>query len=545
MTASLTSHAPLDFRAAAVVQKPRLDGGGWLVTVRRSGVSVWQIDREGIDRNRVPFDRSSVAAWQRSRWALGLTLPCLWRLPEVQPAGATLVGSVPRKGARPSPEGLLTGASFGLAFFLEMAVRALGLRPRSGVVALAGVTADARPQPVDGVAEKVAVAVALDVVGASLVLVDPCNLGEARAAARGRGVRVAAVPDLRTALTLVFGAAVEKRVVALGVTAEDREALSRSLHDVVLRGEPCGGWAPVERMARLALKSWPVTGSGSVVEWRLAFVAGVAARHQRNAGALPPVTRATLRRLVPTAGARLRVIAQYVQQAVDTGRPSARELRQLLRGTRPRTADAFAEHAFILGGIGRLDAVTGRPERAIATARVAACRLLDLQQGKEASRPLSEWFRLAGTLRRPDAFLEAESFLKELERRHVRLPALSRLYVELARGRALAGLGRTREAVAVLRVVQRRALERQHHEIAGSATRWLARCGQIVARPRDPIFATLMGLDRAIADEDNVQARVALRRLARREPGLLRHLTRAARDSGRDLSKAVQEYYPY
>ena len=104
-----------------------------------------------------------------------------------------------------------------------------------------------------------------------------------------------------------------------------------------------------------------------------------------------------------------------------------------LRGWRGNAA--FEPHLKLLGALGRLWAVTGRPELALQTAGEAAHGFLDRQAFDEISYPLSEWYRLAGALTDRAAFAEAEAMRDTVEGRGG-LGLDGNAYVTLSRARA-------------------------------------------------------------------------------------------------------------
>jgi hypothetical protein len=342
--------------------------------------------------------------------------------------------------------------------------------------------------------------------------------------------------------------------VGLGATHAGRSELVEALLRLALRRRAeLVDWSPVEKAAGLALERFPHLTDDQ--RDTLVFVRSVAARHERNEGR-PPGREWFERR--PLA-VRVEALAHLAQHCADAGVPPWPDVERLVTPYLPGlTEDAFPAQLKLGGARARCLAVNGRPQEAleaqeeIATATVGA--LLD----EEASYPLAEWFRLAGACGDAASRDRAEQVSRQVGERG----ALEggRAYVELARARALVGLGPAGEALEPLRGLASDPSLPKHVRL--SARRWtvkalravgdLAGAAQALANLRldlegapkeDRVFLHLSEIDDALEAGAGARAAAAVGALLEVAPGLVESLLRAApKEQGAEY---VARFYPY
>ena len=309
-------------------------------------------------------------------------------------------------------------------------------------------------------------------------------------------------------------------------------------------------WSPVERGARIALRDWPPAFDD---RYRLQFAAGVAARHERNAGEIAVPGAAWLD--MQPAPIRVGVLTHLVQQCADTGTPSPDQIEPYAATQVPKDLGAaFVPQLQLAGALARLWAVTGRAADALDMQQRVARAFVEAFEDTQVSFQLSEWFRLSGALGDAEAFARADAFLTKLEATGG-LTAAGAPYVHLMRARARVELDQsdaeTRDRLDALS----RDLGVPAH-VRWSACRWAARAWRQVGEqklagerltamelegakaPHAARYLLLSEFDAAQAGEGTAEA--FMDRLAALDPGPLTHL-RAAYETDAEIVK----FYPY
>ena len=550
-----------------------------VVTVNGPRASLWMLDarteRRGRADPRRPDRGPRVAgatlgpraldAWRAAGVALARSLPVLWqpvRVAAETPPVLIRVETLADQGVAAS-ERVVDGPSIGLACCLALASRVLDVPLPDDVVASASLDASGRLGPVDGLGAKARSVEALAPRVTRLIVV----VGQeetAYAALAGLPdrlpLRVVGVRSAAEALDQVFGPGLADLLVEQGRDAARRAELVASFFRLALGGRGAAiDWTPIEQGARRALERWePVLSQDQAFE--LGFAAAVAARHERNAGGCDvPTSDWLAARPLPI---RLAVVTHLVQHAADVGEPAGTSIERVAQEFRAgRLPDAFLPQLKLEGALARLWAVTGRTTEALAAQATLAPAFAALFEYAETSFPLSEWFRLAGALGRPEAFAEAAA----LHARVVELGGLgaeSAAYVDLSRARAMVmlGLAEGSDPIRPLVALAERGDVPSH--VRWSAARWALGAGARSAAARiehelrqtaagggrDAVtaqkFVALVDLDRTVRTGRLQDARGALAGLQSLEPGLIRHLARWS-PAGDALAGHVARFYPY
>lgn len=528
------------------------------VTVGDRGGSLWVL-RERADRAPSPvLGAQATARWEDAICALPRSLPVLWasvRRHRERPFPWHLA-SHPRKGhGIATPEPIVDGPSIGLAFFLLLASRVLGLSVPSDVVATATLDAFGAVGPVDGLEVKVETLLAVAPRVRRLV-VAAAQADEARSLAGGR-LEVLGVKNASEAADVLL-ADLAARLVR--VEGEERRQVVRSFFRLVLSGRrELVDWRPVMNAARVAVAQWRDLPDDE--RYTLELAEAVAARHE----GVPP--SAPLRMppeswlaALPTP-LRVNVVAHLVQHTADTGELPAKRTLALARRDFPRDVQhAFAPQLRLMGAVARLEAFCGNARRALERQRLLAkAHLANLDDG-DVSMPLCEWLRLAGALEDRAALAEAERFFDEAQAVGV-FGAVDLGYLHLARARATVQAGAaTREALADLARLAADTTVADH--VRRSAARWAVACARALGdadglaeahalfRAACPASeagaspdAALVALDAALEQGDATAAAAALDTLRSCERGLMQHLTHDREPQ--ELAAHVARFYPY
>jgi hypothetical protein len=285
----------------------------------------------------------------------------------------------------------------------------------------------------------------------------------------------------------------------------------------------------------------------------LQFAAGVAARHERNAGEIAVPGSAWLD--AQPAPIRVGVLTHLVQQCADTGTPSPDQIEPYATGQVPKDLGAaFVPQLQLAGALARLWAVTGRAADALDMQQRVARAFVATFEDAQVSFQLSEWFRLSGALGDAEAFARADTFLTKLEATGG-LTVSGAPYVHLARARAIVELGQSDAATRDRLDALSRDLSVPAH-VRWSACRWAARAWRRAGEQRlAEERLTAMELERAkaphaaryllLAEFDAAQdaggtPEAFMDRLAALDPGPLTHL-RAAYEADADIVR----FYPY
>lgn len=442
------------------------------VTLRGGTVSLWVLASDGVGpaSSAATLGPEAVASWDAAVLALPRSLPVLWRdlrdLAGTPPTPLFLCSHLVEPSIE-RRERVVDGRSFGLAFLLQLASRVLALPLPVDVIASVAIDELGRASRVDGLAEKLS---GIDELAPRItrVLVPASQHDEVRERA-GR-LRLVPVRTAAEALDLVFGDALGSRLADAGSDDARRRELVDAFFRLALVGRGAAiDWSPIERGATIALRDWPMAFDD---RYRLQFAAGVAARHERNAGAIP-FPGAAWFDAQPTP-VRVAVLAHLVQQSADTGQPAPAEVEPIAAKQVPvDLGSAFVPQLKLAGALARLWAVTGRAVDALELQQRVARAFVAAYEEGQVSFQLAEWFRLAGALGDAEAFARAEAFLAKIDAAGGVSPA-GMPYLQLARARGRVELGRADAAT-------RETLDAMAHDlrlpahVRWSACRWAAR----------------------------------------------------------------------
>ena len=528
------------------------------VTLRGGTVSLWALRAGKVPQSwasmglhAAALGAEALASWQAAVLALPRSLPVLWRdlreLAQHPPLPVHLCTHLAEPGIE-RRDRIVDGGSFGLAFLLHLASRVLSLPLPADLIASVAIDELGRTARVDGLYEKLD-GIAILAPRISRVLVAASQHDEVRAS--GGRLQIVPVRTAAQALEVVFGDALGIRLAEAGSDDARRRELVDAFFRLALVGRGAAvDWSPVERGARIALRDWPPAFDD---RYRLQFAAGVAARHERNAGEIAVPGSAWLD--AQPAPIRVGVLTHLVQQCADTGTPSPDQIEPYAVTQVPKDlGSAFVPQLQLAGALARLWAVTGRPAEALEMQqRVARAFVATFEDG-QVSFQLSEWFRLAGALGDTEAFERAEAFCTRLDATGG-LSAAGAPYVKLAQARARIELGRTDAETRDRLDALSRDLGVPAH-LRWSACRWAARAWRLAGeRTLAEERLTAMELERAraphaaryllLAEFDAAQdtggtAEAFLDRLAALDPGPLTHL-RAAYESDAEIVR----FYPY
>jgi hypothetical protein len=523
------------------------------VTLRGGTVSLW-----ALTSGKVPpalhvaaIGVEAGASWDAAVLALPRSLPVLWRdlreLARQPPAPVHLASHLVEAGIE-RRERVVDGRSFGLAYLLQLASRVLSLPLPPDVIASVAIDELGRTARVDGLFEK------LDGIASlapriSRVLVAASQHDDVRSS--GGRLQLLPVRTAAQALEIVFGDALGARLAEAGSDDPRRRELVDAFFRLALVGRGAAvDWSPVERGARIALQTWPPAFDD---RYRLQFAAGVAARHERNAGEIAVPGPAWLD--AQPAPIRVGVLTHLVQQCADTGTPAVDQIEAYATSQVPKDlGSAFVPQLQLAGALARLWAVTGRAGDALDMQQRVARAFVAAFEDTQVSFQLSEWFRLAGALGDAEAFARGEAFLAKLEATGGLTPS-GAPYVNLAQARARVELGQSDAATRDRLDTLSRDLRVPAH-VRWSACRWAARAWRQVGeaalagerlvameleRAKAPHAARYLLLAEFDAAQDARGTAVAfLDRLAALDPGPLTHL-RAAHESDADIVR----FYPY
>jgi hypothetical protein len=361
-------------------------------------------------------------------------------------------------------------------------------------------------------------------------------------------LEVVGVRNVAEACDYVFKERLAGKLIQLGRTEADRDRIVKSLFRVALKGRgELLDWSPIERAGDVALRSW--TDTSEEQRWILEFVRGVAARHQRNAGAIsvPSERPSTWPR-----GLWLDVLAHLLQQAADSGQPSPADILAVA-GQEVATdpGNAVGQELHVIGALARLESVTGHPEQALARQAALAQAHWNSYAWHELSRPLAEWLRLSGACNDRIQFDRASDLRKEA----YAYGAIDRnglLYVDLAWARAAVMLDACSDEVrSVLERLVQDGFAPDH--VRRSSLRWIARLrvGPAQAQVGEPndhdqgdaeIASLFMRLDRHVSAGTPTPIDL-VERLQTLQPGVIGHLLATAGPG--DPGPYLARFYPY
>ena len=317
---------------------------------------------------------------------------------------------------------------------------------------------------------------------------------------------------------------------------EAREEVAASLFRVAMSGRSSFPfWRPVAAAAEQLLER-PVTPE---MERMLRIASAVARRHEDNGGRLTMPDRQWLDHYPNPL--RIRLVAQHVQQAADSGTPDPDAIEALGRQYLLTGGDAFPAHFELLGALGRLVAVLGRPREALAMQREAAGALVARGDLAGATFGLSAWLQLSAALADHAEFDRAVRCWDEVSLLGELSESGGDVYVHAAHLRGLVLLGRNDAARSALRSIDTECPLLPTH-LSVAVARW--RCWLDESAPKSA--HDLAGLDAAWRSGNSRRAEAEVERLLGAGAQLYSVLARRAPDawSGR-IPEYLVRFYPY
>ena len=545
-------------RNAARCDPPAMRVGSvLLVAVTDSSVSLWGLDLSGADT--VLAARARVA-WDAALSAFVRVAKVLWQAPDPllrTEVFCRKVASLVWPGHCEPDErtvGAIDGLSFGLPFLLSVASRLFEVPVPADVAATGAIEPDGSVHAVEAVSNKTR-ALIEKARGVRRWLVPAENADEAREAAHDSDLEVVPVSSASDALEVVFGDAPDRRLQEVLAEPESRGELVRRLFCLACEQSQLDlDWAAV---AQAAGQVAAASGLSQEDAFLVKVSRAVALRHSENALGDMPVPSEQELGAFP-APVRCVLVRQLVQHSADTGVPTFEEAEALAMRTLVRGPEAFREHLMLLGAWGRLLAVCGRPEEALAAELEAVEGLLQRFAWSEVSRPLAMGLRLAGALADTARYERLERLLRSLESGAL-LSAQDLRFVYLANGAACISMGRldapacerleslatdplapSHVQFSALRWAIQHARRRGEPEKAAQLQQRLERHVQADQAPLDArLFYQLVKLDR---DPDDLDAILTLKQL---DPGPVGHLVRAAKRLCEPAGLWVRRFYPY
>jgi hypothetical protein len=549
--------------AVAPLRAGRVPG----VTVRGQTVTLWAIDgRASADAptpgvGPVTVGPDAQASWRSAIVALSRAVPVAWQ--RIHHASRELPVATFLRSHLESPgwdgrERMLDGPALGLTYVLLLASLALEEPLPPDVAAAAALDEDGALLAVDGLDRLLGGLVAM-APSLRRVIVAASQRDAALAASAGR-VEILGAASAAEALSYAYGERLAPRIVEQtadpGACAELVEAL---LHQALDRPGDTARWSTVEQAAALGLAAWPLDPAHAEL---LALVRGIAERHASGTGELrlPGGDGAEAWFDAQPTPRRLALLTYLVQHSAGTGTPDARQVEALgARALPRRIRDALPPHLALMGALGRLRAITGRPGEALDLQRVVARGIATAFPPGDVSEPLGEWFRLSGILGDRASFAAAQELSDQLAvqgrlaaadldrlavaraaaalRLDTATPDVTTLLHALARAPHLPS--RTRCAAARWLVAARRRFEGAAAAAAALAE-LEARAGAAEPDAADVrLAAALAALDAALAAGDVERARAIVESLRTLDPGPLGHLLDESPDPGR-----VARLYP-
>jgi hypothetical protein len=530
------------------------------VTVwNQHSATLWRLDmRDSCGPSEATLDMSAQESWSDAISALPRSLPLLWesvRAAAAHPPAAYRIAPWVQAGTAPM-ETVISGPSLGLTLALLVASSIFNTSLPDDLVASAAIDVNGNVLPVNGIDLKARALGALAPrVKRLMVAVDQFADEEDKDMEVPDSLQVIRVRSVSQAVTVAFESKLEDLLIRAGADPGLRAALVRSFLRLALTGRDANlAWTPLERAADRARQSWPDLSEGE--RFSLGFAEAVAARHDRNAGSVPSPPAAWLD--AQPLVVRVRVATHLVQQAADTGDPSAETARSwVARYAAIDPREAFPDQLRLLGAEARLWAVTGRHRDALARQEAIAGAWWDAFDAASMSFQLSEWFRLSGACGDRESFERADALYAEVSG-VIGLPGYGNLYVRLARTKGAIRLqARPPEELieALLALHDRRVPD----ELRFSAARWLAHLAMSTGIPIDQVHPSseLQQSDahgartqRALRtlDDRNVGVErqdAALSALLELHPGPTIQLRDSAIRLGEDPRTYVAAFFPY
>jgi hypothetical protein len=522
---------------------------------------IWVLDHQ--DGPVCHFDDQARLAWDAALTALCDTVSVLWKSPEV------LRGRLPRAhpiGEWTSAKGpvrkvhTMNGGSFGLSFLVSQVSELTDAMPRADTIASVGVEPDGGIAVVDLDGLRVKIETVVDKTPSiRRFLVHHEQQADAQKSAGDR-LEVIGVHSLRDGLDHALEQPLTKWLADLGSDRTRRREVVTGLFSAATGSIATPAprtWRPFIEAAIVA-RRWP--GLDPSDEYRLDYARAFAERHEVNNVSSPPPWPIPDGLSIPPEQ-EAAILANLMQQSYDCGVPPAEELLASFETRMPMPESVrhcFSHQLRSSGAYWRLQAKEGRLDDACVAQTDLASEWIERGDADEATRPLSEAYRLTGFLRNADALRKLET-LRAASRVLMGSP-----YVSLHRGRALLALGES-PAISMLARLLDSGSAPAH--VRYSAARLLAGAGVRVdrvheemarvadvtsdANPGDRnaalVFLALEELDAALASTERRDSEVALAlsHLEQLEPSLVAALVRLADARGLSPGPTVAAGFPY
>lgn len=507
------------------------------------------------------FNECARGAWESALNALTDAVEVLWKSPE------TLRGKLPHahriaewtsRCGPPRKVYMLDGGSFGLSFLVSQVSELTDVVPRADTIASAEITSGGGVASVDLEGLRVKIETVIDQAPSiQRFLVHHEQEREANAIAGGK-LTIVGVHSLREGLEEAFEWPLTKLLVELGSDQRRRSEVVNSLFAAATGSiaVPPRAWRPFIEATTVAA-DWSAIDASE--KYKLDYARAFAERHETNEVSSPPPWPIPGSLKIPPEQVAA-VFANLIQQSYDCGFPTAHELLGCLEDRMPMpkaVRDHFPHQLKIAGALWRLQAKEGKLEDACAAQADLAEEWIHRGEAEEATRPLSEAYRLS-------AFLSDEAAFKRLEALRTNASAvMASPYVSLNRGRALLAFSEP-TVTSVLELVANDDNAPPH--VRYSAGRLLARTGirdsklhEEMARVADvaaqanpddrnaaQMFLALEELDRVLASTGKAEAETeVLARLEALEPSLVSALLKLAAARRWPAGRTVSDGFPY
>lgn len=452
--------------------RPLAPGEVPLLSVSKDGrATLWVLARcSPGDMSVVPFVGTAAACLKLAERLATRELPAVGSAPALArtpPDGARWVA---QRGAGPDVH--LDGDSFGLAFLLAAVSRRLGLAVPCDLAAVGKIDARGDVGRVGGLKKKIEILVdAGKGLRRLLVPWEQRDQADELVQTLGGTLKVIGVRRTETAVKEAWPDVLDRLEEVWrqpGVAARAADGLFwEALYDRATLLDWGGLAAAAGRLERL------LTDAGDEdAAWRARIARCIADRHDSRPEPLDlPEERVS--RFRPTI--RRALVAHAIEGAADAASDGWEEVAAEARHHLGPAGREGPEELRILGALGRLQAAWGRYDRASELLRSALGGWLELRMSSEATRPLCELLRVRGIV--GDAS-EVDELIHGPLHECLADPMttdLSRGFVALARGRAMAHLGRPEPALALLDGAPGGLdWHLQPNHVAGSRLRWSA-----------------------------------------------------------------------
>jgi hypothetical protein len=536
--------------------------------------SVWLLRRRAGNRSAAgycyEFGQAADDAWRAAVSLLPRSMPVLWRPSsglDLNARQALRLGVKAKSDWHPAVDDQIDGRSFGLSFLLALGSEALDIPLPVNVVASAELEANGRLLPVASLESKLeAVAEIAPKVTLVLVAKDQPPISDTFCI-RFPHLHVLRVNTAQDAILTVFGDAPAEWIRA-HADAHSRDLFVASLLRSALEVDyTTTDWSPFNRAAEFALQEWD--GLSFSERETLRFVAAVFLRRHGSGAPRDPLgtPRDTWLEEFPEP-TRLAIIRKLVLQSAMTGDPVPAEIEAVARGRLARIGDstnAHRSHLRLQAALGRLLAVTGRPNEGLELQEKVVAAFFARFRYEDASEALTECFQLAAGLEDVSAFGRAEQSYLTMQAFGGPDPReLPRL--EVSRILARQRLGHVPNDIDIERLHSIAFDTALHPTVVYAALRGYLRLLFVADRrteaeaaitrleTEDPRFrhdvaiagicCALVKLDRALAEGNSSTAKAALIELGNDGGALITHLTAAACLSGVDAAAFVARWFP-